>query len=148
MLTGKSSLPTVVKFLHSFPFSFPFLSLSPIRSLFYIYNMNPDVASYLSKAPAGQQSILQLLRRMMLEEIPGLTENYKWSRPVYSKGKDLVYLKTAKTYVTLGFFGTALLEDPAGLLEGTGKDMRHVKIRNVDDVNEQQFREWFRVLGK
>ena len=30
-------------------------------------------------------------------------------------------------YVNVGFFHGAALDDPAGLLEGTGKRMRHVK---------------------
>ena len=29
----------------------------------------------------------------------------------------------------MGFYRGAELPDPAGLLEGTGKDMRHVKLR-------------------
>jgi len=32
-------------------------------------------------------------------------------------------------HVNVGFFHGAALEDPAGLLEGTGKRMRHVKLR-------------------
>ena len=39
--------------------------------------------------------------------------------------------------VNVGFFRGAEIEDPAGLLEGTGKFMRHVKIvpgRELDDT--------------
>jgi hypothetical protein len=32
-------------------------------------------------------------------------------------------------YVNLGFYQGALLVDPKRLLEGTGKGLRHVKIR-------------------
>lgn len=32
-------------------------------------------------------------------------------------------------HVNVGFFHGAALPDPAGLLEGTGKRMRHVKVR-------------------
>ena len=35
----------------------------------------------------------------------------------------------------LGFFLGAWLEDPAGLLEGTGKRMRHVKMRPGQEPN-------------
>ncbi len=31
-------------------------------------------------------------------------------------------------------FGTSL-RDPGGLLEGTGKNIRHVKLRTVEDLN-------------
>jgi hypothetical protein len=38
------------------------------------------------------------------------------------------YVNTFKSHVNVGFFFGALLEDPAGLLQGSGKRMRHVKI--------------------
>ena len=38
------------------------------------------------------------------------------------------YVNTFKTHVNVGFFGGASLPDPAGLLEGSGKRMRHVRL--------------------
>src|SRR5688500_9538889 len=39
------------------------------------------------------------------------------------------YVNAFKAHVNVGFFFGALLEDPARLLEGTGKRGRHVKLR-------------------
>jgi hypothetical protein len=39
------------------------------------------------------------------------------------------YVNVFSKHVNIGFFTGACLNDPAGLLEGTGKRMRHVKIR-------------------
>ena len=39
------------------------------------------------------------------------------------------YVNSFKSHVSVGFFNGAALEDPAGLLEGSGKRMRHVKLR-------------------
>jgi hypothetical protein len=39
------------------------------------------------------------------------------------------YVNVFKDHVNVGFFFGAQLEDPAGLLEGTGKRMRHVKLK-------------------
>lgn len=39
------------------------------------------------------------------------------------------YVNVFKAHVNVGFFLGAALDDPAGLLEGTGKRMRHVKLR-------------------
>ena len=39
------------------------------------------------------------------------------------------YVNAYKSHVNVGFFYGALLDDPAGLLEGSGKRMRHVKIK-------------------
>jgi len=40
-----------------------------------------------------------------------------------------------KAYASVGFFQGAMLADPAELLEGSGKRMRHVKLRPGQDVN-------------
>jgi hypothetical protein len=39
------------------------------------------------------------------------------------------YVNAFKAHVNVGFFHGAALEDPAGLLQGTGKRMRHVKLQ-------------------
>ena len=47
------------------------------------------------------------------------------------------YVNAFKAHVNVGFFRGAELTDPKGLLEGTGRVMRHVKLspeRNVDNV--------------
>ncbi|HET7797563.1 MAG TPA: DUF1801 domain-containing protein, partial [Nevskia sp.] len=38
------------------------------------------------------------------------------------------YVNAFKAHVNVGFFRGAELDDPAGLLEGSGKSMRHVKL--------------------
>ena len=38
------------------------------------------------------------------------------------------YVNAFKDHVNVGFFNGAQLKDPACLLEGTGKRMRHVKL--------------------
>jgi hypothetical protein len=39
------------------------------------------------------------------------------------------YVDSFATHANVGFFYGAVLEDPAGLLQGVGKRMRHVKLR-------------------
>ena len=45
------------------------------------------------------------------------------------------YVNAFKTHVNVGFFHGAVLEDPAALLEGSGKRMRHVKLSPRREVN-------------
>lgn len=44
------------------------------------------------------------------------------------------YIGVQSSYVNLGFYHGSSLSDPAGLLEGTGKQLRHVKIHNVREA--------------
>ena len=45
------------------------------------------------------------------------------------------YFNAFKAHVNVGFFRGAEIADPKGLLEGTGKFMRHVKLRPGDDID-------------
>jgi hypothetical protein len=45
------------------------------------------------------------------------------------------YVAAFKAHVNVGFFFGALLEDPARLVEGTGKRGRHVKLRPGREVD-------------
>ena len=51
-------------------------------------------------------------------------------------GAAFTYVNAFKAHVNVGFFRGAELADPAGLLEGTGRFMRHVKLRPSEDVDE------------
>jgi hypothetical protein len=45
------------------------------------------------------------------------------------------YVNAFKAHVNVGFFRGAEIADPKGLLEGTGKFMRHVKLSPERDVD-------------
>lgn len=45
------------------------------------------------------------------------------------------YVNVFKTHANVGFFSGAQLEDPTGLLEGSGKSMRHVKLKPASEVD-------------
>jgi hypothetical protein len=50
------------------------------------------------------------------------------------------YVNTFKSHVNVGFFYGAMLDDPARLLEGSGKRMRHVKLQPDSDLDAQSLR--------
>ena len=50
------------------------------------------------------------------------------------------YVNIFKAHVTVGFFRGAEMADPAGLLEGTGRFMRHVKLGPGRDVDATALR--------
>ncbi len=51
------------------------------------------------------------------------------------RGKDYVCSIAAYSdHTNLYFYHGTSLRDPAGLLEGTGKNMRHVKVRSVSEA--------------
>lgn len=56
----------------------------------------------------------------------------------------LAYVNAFRAHVNVGFFRGAELSDPNGLLEGTGKFMRHVKIKPGREVNSKALIELIR----
>jgi hypothetical protein len=77
---------------------------------------------------------------MIRETEPELEEKVKWSAPWYEGNDNVVYLACQPKYATFGFCKGAELRDTNGLLEGTGKSMRHVKGRSLDDELRERLR--------
>ena len=50
------------------------------------------------------------------------------------------YIMPIRGYVNLGFYQGAMLADPERLLAGTGKGLRHVKIRALAEANRPAVR--------
>jgi hypothetical protein len=50
------------------------------------------------------------------------------------------YFMIGKSHVTFGLYEGTSLDDPERLLEGTGKNLRHVKLRSVEDLKRPGLR--------
>ena len=55
------------------------------------------------------------------------------------------YVNAFTAHVNVGFFRGAAIADPAGLLEGAGKFMRHVKLGPDRNVNDQALMKLIRI---
>jgi hypothetical protein len=90
------------------------------------------------------QRISKKLRALVAEVLPGVTE-VPWNRQGmagYGVGpkkmsEHFCYIAPQKNHVNLGFYYGADLPDPNGLLEGTGKLLRHVKIRDEKETGSR-----------
>ncbi|MFN3918642.1 MAG: DUF1801 domain-containing protein, partial [Flavobacteriales bacterium] len=51
-----------------------------------------------------------------------------------------LYIAPHKNWVNLGFFSGTDLYDPENLLEGTGKKMRHIKIKSIEQSKNPALR--------
>jgi hypothetical protein len=110
--------------------------------------MNEHVTNYIEEASDEQKVIMKKIRQLIKKAVPSVEENFKWGRPIFTATKDFAYLKTAKAYVTLGFFNFEKIKNDLHLLEGTGKDMRHIKIKKASDIDSELLTKWFTILSK
>ena len=102
----------------------------------------PTPDSYFAGIPEPLSAAAEGLRSLILEAAPNLREVIKWGSPVYEGNKAVMWIKAQKKHLTFGFFrGTELAPaDPESRLEGTGKSMRHLKIRTLEDVGRPSVR--------
>lgn len=110
--------------------------------------IDDKVSDYINAAPSGQIVILETLRQLINDTVPDTNEALKWGMPVFSKSKSFSYLKSNKHHVTMGFYQIDRISDPRGLLEGTGKTMRHLKIKAVDDINAEIIAQWLKATAE
>jgi hypothetical protein len=112
----------------------------------------PDPQAFFDRLPQPQRGIAEALRRMVLLAESGLIEAIRWGMPWYGKGDRMAgavcYISVHNDHVNLGFPQGTSLTDREGVLEGTGKGMRHVKIRDEDDVHAGLFSSWVREAAR
>ena len=92
------------------------------------------VEEVIDNWPEPQRGIGRSLREIVLDAGDRLQEQIKWGAPTFVGTKNVCNLICHKDHVNLQLFEGARLEDPEGVLEGTGKSMRHIKFRTRDDV--------------
>jgi hypothetical protein len=87
--------------------------------------------------PASMQALAQELRRVVKERVPEARESVNaWGIPTFSVVGSFAFFLIAKAHLSLGFALGTSLKDPHHLLEGTGKNLRHVKIRTKEDLSK------------
>jgi hypothetical protein len=108
--------------------------------------MNKTVDEYLERQESPQREICQKLRELIFNTLPGIKEEMKWGVPTYADGR--YYLVALKDHVNLGFSLKGLSKEEQKLLEGSGKTMRHIKIRALDEIDEKRIKELLKMVWK
>ena len=95
----------------------------------------------LKPYPADVQALTNQARRLLLKLLPGAEESADPSAAVLSYGYGPGYrgmictLILGKSGVKLGFVRGAELNDPNGLLGGSGKTHKYVQLHAASDLN-------------
>ena len=97
------------------------------------------VDAYIAQLEIWQAEIVSEVRKIVLAAVPKAEEAIKWAQPVYSVNGPFAYIKAFKRSVNFGFWRGVDIDDPGGLLQGSGEKMRHLKLSNLDDVDQGAF---------
>jgi hypothetical protein len=100
------------------------------------------VEKHIESYPTPIREIIEKLRSVAKASMPGAHEFVYHNALTYklpeSPGTWICYIAAQKNYVNLGFFFGANLSDPKELLEGTGRRMRHIKVRTVGEASRDE----------
>ena len=103
-------------------------------------DLERNVDRLLAEHPPELQAIERALRATIRAAFPGAVEQVDFGNKLIAFGRSmkirglLFAIIAHKGHVNLQLADGALLPDPAGLIEGTGRRIRHVKIRSVEAV--------------
>ncbi len=105
---------------------------------------NDETEGFLAGYPPEIQEISRALRQLILAAQPEAREILYASQNHFDyslsgKARDgLIYLCPLHDYVRLGFYYGGGLADPAHLLIGEGKRLRHVKVRSIEEAQRPE----------
>jgi len=101
------------------------------------------VAAGTAGKDAGYRTTLRQLRALMKATVPQASESVNpWSLLTFNSADGPVAsVLFAARHMSLVFMRGTSLPDPAGLLEGSGKGARHMKLRTPADVANADLRQ-------
>jgi hypothetical protein len=105
--------------------------------------LEADVDKLLSEHSAELQAIERALRATIREEFPDAVEQVDFGNKLIAFGRSMrmrglqFAIIAHKDWVNLQLADGADLPDPDGVIEGTGKKIRHVKVRSVEAASSK-----------
>jgi len=110
----------------------------------YLQNLEETMAAktvdeYIDGLEGWQKDVAAQVRGIVTSTAPEAKESIKWAQAVYEANGPFSYFKAFKNSVNFGFWRGVDIDDPKGLLQGSGEKMRHVKLTGTNDIDEEAF---------
>jgi len=111
---------------------------------------NPEYLDFLAAYDPPVIELALATRELVLEEAPEAIELIYDAYSAVSAGysftgrpsESFVYVAAYASAVNLGFWRGASFPDPRKVLQGTGKQSRHIKIASLSDLEKPAVREF------
>jgi hypothetical protein len=117
----------------------------------------PELLEFLHRYDPAVQSLALGLRKVVHQEMAPCHEYifemrskvvllYGATERVIADG--ICNISVFAKHVTLGFPRGTDLDDPAGVLQGAGKTMRHITVKRLSDLDQPEIRAYLRQARK
>src|SRR5436190_12475921 len=115
-----------------------------------------DLKKFLRPYDREVQHLALKLRALVLEEMAPCYENIydAYSAVAIGYGTSdrlsdgVFHIAVYSKHVNLGFNDGASLDDPKGILQGSGKQIRHITIKTAEDLERPELRAYIRRARK
>jgi hypothetical protein len=116
----------------------------------------PALIKFLKPYDREIQDLALKLRALVLEEMAPCHENIydAYSAVAIGYGPSdrlrdgIFHIAVYSKHVNLGFNEGAALADPKGILQGSGNQIRHIKIKTPEDIKRPEVRSYIRRARK
>jgi uncharacterized protein YdeI (YjbR/CyaY-like superfamily) len=107
-------------------------------------NNDPRVDAYINKAADFARPILQHIRKLIHQAEPEIKETIKWGHVHFDLKSPVCYMAAFKKHCRFGFWHSALLPDPEGLLRGHGDDSGPLtQLSTLSDLPADEILLWY-----
>lgn len=104
--------------------------------------------AFFERQPPALRGHLEALRALVKKAAPAARESLKWGMPYFEMKRGFCALYASDTYAALQILAPPKkLDDPDGRLEGTGRTMRHLKVRTAADIHEPSILGWVKTAA-
>jgi hypothetical protein len=104
-----------------------------------------ECQKFIAALDPDKQAVVRALRDAVLTVSPDVSEGIKWNALCFFKGdRAFVGLMPYKNYVSVIFDRGSEIDDGTGVLEGNGKQMRHIKIRKLEEIAQKNVPQYIR----
>jgi hypothetical protein len=113
-------------------------------------DVEADIARLTAEHTPDIRAIEDALRRAIMAEFPDVLERVDFGNKLIAYGRSMKMRELAfaiiahREHVNLQLADGVDLPDPTGIVEGTGKRIRHVKVRSVDAAQSAAVRDLIR----
>lgn len=127
-----------------------FVLVCPAKSncVYYTYAMTATklIDNHIATLPEWQAKVITTLRNLIHTVDPDVTEEWKWSTPIFSHNGMICALGNFSDHVKINFFQGASLNDPEGLFNAglEAKKTRAIDIFEHDTLNLNEIEELIR----
>ena len=106
-------------------------------------------SAYVREESPELRKVVRGLRSFVKKCVPDANETVNaWGIPTFERKDPFCFFMVGKNHVTFGLHSGTSLDDPKGLLEGTGKNIRHVKLRTLADVKRSGLKNLVRAAAR